>query len=276
MAPREPGPRPKLRRVISESARLYVSNFSALLLLGLVVFVPVGLFEAVGATAADVDGYSGASVGVIVAITFVFAYLALLGEVLYSGMVTRAVVDDRRGESHGVREVLRSLPVGRLILADVLLVVIVALGLLALVIPGVVFLTWFILVAPVIEVERLGIRAAFRRSRALIRGLFWRALPLVFVIAVVTEVLGDSIQITLSTVLGDSFGAEWAGATVSGLVTAPLFALPVVVLYLDLAEPPGEGAAVTGSAARPASERPRSVPADDGSGASGGPHASAP
>jgi hypothetical protein len=276
MARREPGPRPKLRRVISEAARLYVSNLGALLVLGLLVFVPVGLFEAVGISRSDVEGYSGASVGLVVAISFVFAYLALLGEVLYSGMVTRAVVDERRGERHGVREVLRSLPVGRLILADVLLVVVVALGLLALVIPGFVLLTWYILVAPVIEVERRGVAAAFRRSRTLIRSILWRALPLVLVIAVGTEVLAEWIQVGLSAALGDSFGAEWAGSTISGLVTAPLFALPVVVLYLELADPPGEGAAVTGAAARPASERPRSAPAGDGSGASGGPHAAAP
>jgi hypothetical protein len=276
MARRERGPRPRLRRVISESARLYVSNFGALLLLGLVVFVPVGLFEAVGISRSDVEGYSGASVGVVVAITFVFAYLALLGEVLYSGMVTRAVVDERRGQRHAVHEVLRSLPVGRLILADVLLVVIVALGLLALVIPGAILLTWFILVAPVIEVERRGVIAAFRRSRALIGGLFWRALPLVLVIAVGTELLAEWIQVGLSAALGDSFGAEWAGSTISGLVTAPLFALPIVVLYLELSEPPRERSEVTGKAARSGSERLRSAPAGDGSGASGGPHASAP
>jgi hypothetical protein len=261
--------------VITESARIYVRGFGALLLLGLVVFVPVGLFEAVAVSRSDVDGYSGAGVAIVVVISFVFAYLALLGEVLYSGMVTRAVVDRRRGERHAVHEVLRSLPVGRLILADVLLVVVTALGLLLLVIPGVVLLTWFILVAPVIEVERRKVFAAFRRSRELIGGLFWRALPLVLLIAVGTEFIGEWIQVGLSALLGDSFGADWAGATISGLVTAPLFALPVVVLYLELREWK-EGVDVTGRAAPPPSALPRSAPAGGGSGASGGSRAAPP
>jgi nucleoside permease NupC len=99
-----------------------------------------------------------------------------------------------------------------------------------------VLLTWFALVAPVIEVERTGIRAAFRRSRSLVRGHFWHVFWVVVPVVVISELISVFIQSGTLWWLGDGFFGEWAGGVLSNVLTAPLFALAVVVLFFELRE----------------------------------------
>jgi hypothetical protein len=228
----------RLHRVIPESARLLIHHLVPLTLLGLVVFVPVGLVEALSVGVADFEGFKGLSAVVAAAAAVLVIAIQLIGEVVYSGMITRSVVDERRGDRHSLGEVLRTLPYLRMMAADVLFVLAVVFGLVLVVVPGVLALVWFALVGPVIEVERTGVLGAFRRSRALIAGHFWRAGTIIVVVSLASAYLGELIQVRLSAAIGDSFGAEWAGGTVAGLVSAPLFAFPIVVLYLALAEAP--------------------------------------
>ena len=69
---------------------------------------------------------------------------------------------------------LRSLPWGALILADLLAAVIILAGLVALIIPGLVAITLLAVVGPVIEIEHQRAVAALRRSAHLVRPHFWR------------------------------------------------------------------------------------------------------
>ncbi|HUD38649.1 MAG TPA: hypothetical protein VMR14_17240 [Streptosporangiaceae bacterium] len=109
--------------------------------------------------------------------------LSLLGAVLLWGFICRLVgssmdldldLDLGRGqEDASLGRVLRTLPWGRLVAADLLVSLIVIVGLLALVIPGLAALTFLAVVGPVIETERLKVRSALRRSAHLVRGHFW-------------------------------------------------------------------------------------------------------
>ena len=139
--------------MLVESARILTSGFIPFLVAGLVVFVPVGLIEGLGLNAADVDGLHGPSAAAVVSGAVLFGSASLLGEILYSGMVTRGVADERRHETHRLGEVLGELPYLRLIAADLLVVVAVTAGLVFLVFPGLILLVLFGLVAPVIEIE---------------------------------------------------------------------------------------------------------------------------
>jgi hypothetical protein len=105
--------------------------------------------------------------------------LSLLGAVLLWGFICRLVGSStdpdpgRAQEDASLGRVLRTLPWGRLVVADLLVSVIVLVGLLALVIPGLAALTFLAVVGPVIETERLKVRSALRRSAHLVRGHFW-------------------------------------------------------------------------------------------------------
>jgi hypothetical protein len=113
----------------------------------------------------------------------------LLGVILLSGFLTQLVGEAGHGRPHtSVREILRSLACGRLIRADLLVGLLVAAGLIALVIPGLVVLTLFAVVGPVIEMEPRPVRAALRRSAHLVRPHFWGVALLVTLPLLIGEV----------------------------------------------------------------------------------------
>jgi hypothetical protein len=77
-------------------------------------------------------------------------------------------------EGSRIRDVLRSLPWGSLILADVLATLIIVVGLVLLIIPGLIAITLLAVVGPVIELDRQPAVAGLRRSAQLVRPYFWR------------------------------------------------------------------------------------------------------
>jgi hypothetical protein len=214
------------------------ARWGVLLLAAMVIFVPVGLVEAIDheleEALTDPDGLDLGTLIEIVTAAFVFGAGSLLGDVVYAGIVAAAVIAERTKHEGSLRELLEGLPVLRLIAVDLLLGLIVVIGFLLLIVPGLVFITWFALVAPVVKVEHPPIRAAFRRSRDLVRGHFWLVFAFVIPIVIVAEALSGLAQSGMVELLGESFVADWAGATAADVLTAPLYALGVVVLYFEL------------------------------------------
>jgi Uncharacterised protein family (UPF0259) len=115
--------------------------------------------------------------------------ISLLGTVLVSGFVCRLVGAAVHGrEQATLRQVVRSLPWLRLVAADLLVTVIVIIGLVLLLLPGLAALTFLAVVGPVIEIEHRKVRDALRRSAQLVRGHFWLvALLATLPIAVASE-----------------------------------------------------------------------------------------
>jgi hypothetical protein len=107
-------------------------------------------------------------------------------------------------------------------------------GLLALIVPYFIVLTWFALIGPLIKIEGLGVRAAFRRSRALVRPHFGRVagvvIPLVFLQAIL-EGSGDSFGHSL---LGEGYLGDWLAEVIANLLASPLYALTVLALYFEI------------------------------------------
>lgn len=232
-----------LARVVGQVGRIYIERWAILVGAGLLIFVPVSLIEVADEwlqePLADTgSGAGGAQVAAAIASAAVHGMSSLFGEVLYAGLVTVAVLAYREGRRISVGEVARSLPYARLIGADLLLVAAIGLGLLALVVPGLVLLTWFALVAPVIEVEGAGAVASFRRSRELVRGNGWRVFALVLPVLLAQDAIAEGAHTWVSGVLGEAFGGAWAAAIGANLIAAPFFALVVVVIYFELSSQP--------------------------------------
>lgn len=230
--------RPTVGGVLAQVWAIVRARWPVLLLAAAVIFIPVGLLEAVDhelqQPLAEAEELSSLEVVEIVFAVFVIAATTLLGDVLYAGIVAALLTAEREGRELRLRERLAGLPVGRLVAADLALALVVVVGLLLLILPAFVFLTWFALVAPVVKVERLPVRAAFRRSRELVRGRFWLVFWLVVPITLGSEVLAGLAQSAAVEVIGDGFVADWVGAVLSELVTAPPLALAVVVVYFEL------------------------------------------
>ncbi len=126
----------------------------------------------------------------------------------------------------------------------------------ALVLPGIWMLIVCILYAPAIALEGRDALGSLQRSRALLRGAWWRTFGLMLVTALVV-MLGYLLLATFVTPLANAaFGGGWpteaALATLVGALFTPLINALLVVLFLDYAgrepgaapaPPPGEIAA---------------------------------
>lgn len=100
--------------------------------------------------------------------------VSVLAAVFLSGFLCRVVGESEHGrEDAKLGHILRTLPWLRLILADLLVALLVVAGLLVLVLPGLVAMTLFAIVGPVIEIEDRPVQAALRRSARLVRPYFW-------------------------------------------------------------------------------------------------------
>jgi hypothetical protein len=230
---------------VAEAASAWRANWPLLLGAGLLVFGPLGVIEVLDhhlqEPLADAEGpVDAGTVLAAIAAAVGQAVAALLGEVIYAGIVAAAVISRRSGEAHSLRRILRDLPLGRLIVVDLLWVAVVAVGLIAFVVPGIVFMSWFALVAPAVEVEGRGPVDAFRRSRELVRRRFWLVFGLIVPILLLEDVLGNLAQSASFWGLGDGLAGDWAGAVLANLVTSPPYALVAVILFLGLRDPQGE------------------------------------
>ncbi|HEY2439743.1 MAG TPA: hypothetical protein VGI07_05915 [Solirubrobacteraceae bacterium] len=168
--------------------------------------------------------------GASIAITILFWAL----NVLYQGMVVELVQDLESGRrDHSVADLLRSVEPVLLPLmgVSVLYAIGVAIGFVLLIIPGLILLVMWSVVAPVTVVERPGVLAAFARSRELVRGNGWAVFGVIVLLGLAVVVVSVAAGLAAAS-LGSVGGAviEWAVTA----AVAPLAALSASVLYFAL------------------------------------------
>lgn len=195
---------------------------------GVLLPVAFGLFLLV----AVVSGLLG---GELVLIPVVLA-VSTIASTLYQGMVVELVhdVQDGRRDS-SVGQLLRSA-------APVLLTLIVAgflaglgigIGFLLLIVPGLILLTIWSVIAPAIVVERKGVFEAFGRSRELVKGHGWQVFGVIVTVLLIVIV----VRIVFSAIaagVDDSTGVRIALDVIASTITAPITALVAAVLYFKL------------------------------------------
>jgi len=116
--------------------------------------------------------------------------LSLLGAVFLAGFLSQlAGIPLPPGQSPSARDVASTLAWGRLAGADLLVALIVVVGLIALIIPGLVFLVLLCVVGPVIDLEDRKALASLRRSAHLVRHHFWTAALLVVVPSIAASLI---------------------------------------------------------------------------------------
>lgn len=168
-----------------------------------------------------------------IAITILFWALT----VLYQGMVVELVQGVERGQSPpSVADLLRSVePVLLPLMAvSILYAIGVAIGFVLLIIPGVILLVIWAVVAPVTVLERPGVLAAFGRSRELVRGNGWPVFSVIVIVGLAVIIVSF-----LAGVVAASVGSV-GGALIDWAVTAavaPVSALSASVLYFALRTP---------------------------------------
>jgi len=226
----------QLASLYARIVRTYWSWAPSLLLLGLIVFVPLGLLDALAAEV-DLDSLdvtSGIKIAALVAAIGALTTTSLLGEVFFSGAVAVSLTNPEGERPPPLRGIARRLRYGRLIAVDVVYVLIVVIGLLLLVVPGVLAFVWLGLAGPVVEIEDRTVRGALARSWHLVRGNFWLVFGVLVPIELVGDAIGEWIAELIHDALGDSLLAGWLAESLSNIAFSPLFAVAAVLLTLEL------------------------------------------
>lgn len=168
---------------------------------------------------------------------FVLVLLFWAVSILYQGMVVELVQDVQDGRrDHSVSQLLRTVePVfWPLVGVSILFGITVAIGFVLLIVPGLVLMVIWCVVAPVTVLERPGVLAAFSRSRELVRGNGWSVFGVIVLVFVIVFLISIAAGIAASG-LGSAGRAlvQWA---VNSAI-APVTALSASVLYFALHDP---------------------------------------
>jgi hypothetical protein len=217
-------------RVFERIFEIYRDQFTLLVPAAFVIFLPVAVLNGLILSEGDVLlALAAAAIGVI-------------ATYWYQGMVVEAardILDGRRDQTVGSLIGAASPVVGPLIVAGLVAGFAIAVGLILLIVPGLILLTLWAVIVPVIVIERTGAFEAFGRSRELVRGHGWQVFGVIVVLFLVQFVVSAAIQAILVGIT-DSFAGYALADLIMRLLIAPLSALAASVMFFELKTMRGE------------------------------------
>lgn len=252
-------------RVLREAWGMFRRHRWRVALVALVIFVPPQVLAiALGAVrqSLETDPGLGRLLGYVVGLLVVTLF-RLLGPVVYAGYLDEAVGQEYfRGRHYVLGDVLRTLPWGRLLAADLIVAIGTIVGLALLVVPGIAWLTMFTLVGPVIVREGHGVGAALRRTLTLSRGAWRMILLLVVGLLVLEHLVHEGVhQAVHHESVWLQIAASWAvSALVGGVVGLVEVALATELMARHPLEGRGDGTAERATDAAPQVRAPRGSP----------------
>lgn len=209
---------------ISQAFSIYGANAGVLLPVAFWLFLVVAIL----------NGIAGSSLILILLASVV----GIAAGTLYQGMVVnlvRDVQDGRRDFSAGELLSQASPFILPLIGAGILAGIGIFVGFLLLLVPGLILLTIWAVIAPVIVIEKSGVFDSFGRSRELVRGNGWGVFG-VIVIAFLIVFVGAIVFSAIAAAIADGPLLRIVFSALASTITAPISALVAAVLYFRLRE----------------------------------------
>lgn len=208
--------------ILSRTWELYRAHWGRLIAIAAVVYVPLGAVSA----ALALLGWPGILAANILNLAAIFPV---------QGALVKAVDECRDGRCQiGVVEAI-SQAGGRLIAltaAGLLAALGILAGLTLLVVPGLVLLTWWIVLSPVIMLERVSVAGGFGRSHELVRGNGWPVFGVVVLTMLVLLAFSIALGIAFSPLGGVARG--FLLAAVGHTLAAPFAAVAWTLTYFRL------------------------------------------
>jgi hypothetical protein len=226
--------------VLGQAWSLYTRFFARFFLLGLVVFAALNLVYAL-----LVEAISSDSEGAIAALGVLGFAIAVIGTTWLEGAFVYAVQDVRDGSfdaTLGDIFTRVSPAVLPLVVAGLLAGLGIAVGFMLFLVPGLILLTIWAVIGPVIVLEGTGALESFGRSRALVRGHGWTVFAIVLITGLLSSIASSILQTAFSFL--PRFLEILIGGTIAQAVVAPLMAIAIALTYFGLREAHGEPAGV--------------------------------
>jgi len=226
----------RLAATYADIWRTYWGWMPSLLVFAALVFVPLGLLDALSLQV-DVDSLdltSGIEIAALVLAVGAVTMTGLLGEIFFSGAIAISLTHPHGEGPPGPRQIAGRIKYGRLVVVDVAFVAIVAAGLLLGLLAGLLAFVFLGLAGPIVEIEERSAVGALRRSFQLVRGSFWLVLWVLLPIEVAGDAIGGGLAALVHHELGDTFVATWMAEALSNAVLSPVFAVAAVLLTVQL------------------------------------------
>lgn len=174
--------------------------------------------------------------------TAIIVVLAYLASQIATGACFKAISGAYLDEEASWRDSLRFArsKLGALVWLSFLTAVCIIPGLLLCLVPGIYLWVAWTVAAPVLLLEDVHGWKAMKRSRQLVKGRFWPTVAVVLLVGILTGIVQAVFVGILAGVVSVSGNevalavADAIGQTASGVLTTPLSAAVLTVLYFDL------------------------------------------
>jgi hypothetical protein len=226
--------------ILREAWRLYTKFFTRFFLVALIVFLIVNLLNAL------LGSVIGTGAGIALLVALITTVVSLVGTFWMQGALVYAVDDVRDGRiDSSIGDLFERVRpyLGTLIGAGILAGLGIAVGLVLLIVPGLILLTWWCLIVPVIVFEGKRVGESFGRSRELVRGHAWTVFGVVIISVLATAIASGVIQAIFSG-LGP-FLRYWIGGAIASAIVDPFLAVALTLMYFHLRNSPAPAAEST-------------------------------
>jgi hypothetical protein len=232
-------------RILDETFSIYRGNFVALITIVALIEVPMALIQGLAQSSVARSNTPDTPAAVLqlggYAIT---AVVAMLGQTLASGALTQSVSGFYLGQPISLGQAYQAVwpKVLTLFCAALLVALVVGVGILLLVVPGVIFSLWFALTTPTIVVEDLKVKGGMSRSMALAKGNLGKIFSVMFLVFVISMVIAIPFSLAGLALHNTLLATSPTAAVVSthlarvaaSVLAMPIGALAIILLYYDL------------------------------------------
>ena len=218
--------------VLSEAWNLYKRFLWQFFLTALVVFAVLDLLSALAAEAAG-DGVGAAILWSVIAFTIgVVGYFWVQGALVE---LVRDVRDGRADRSIGETYAAVRPRLPALIAAGILAALGIGIGFLLLIVPGLILLTFWSMLVPVIVIEGSSAGDSFKRSFDVVRGHGWPVFGLILITFITVAIASGLIRLLFAPL--PDFLDNWLGSLVAHSLTIPFAAAALTTAYFKLTAP---------------------------------------
>jgi Uncharacterised protein family (UPF0259) len=231
--------------ILSAAWDLYMKNAAQLIQLVAVIVIPLAFVQALLLRVAfkpckvgDINSFNelierctnGFGRGLLT--SALAGLIAVAAQQLLTGALMRAGGSSLLGRPVDVSNSYRTAfsRLGGLIGLALLVAIVVGIGFILLIVPGLIFAVFLSMSVPAFVVERKGVTESMSRSWNLVSGSWWHVLGVIFVAAILAGVVNG----ILSAIGGNNFFLYWIFSAIGQILTAPFVALVSIVLYVDL------------------------------------------
>ena len=201
--------------------------------------------------------------GVVLATVFLLILVSWIISTIASGMAVKVASDTLQRRNIDLSEAL-NFTVSRLpslLIAGIVTGILIVIGFICLVVPGIILVIMFSLIVPAIVIEQAGALESLSRSRRLVGGRWLKTFGLLLVIYIIIFV-ATLIFGAISSVFGP---ADWIITSVLGAFVSPILPIAVTFYYYSMVArkqppPPPSPTLTTPTTPSTPSESPPSPP----------------